>query len=402
MRVLQVFNEYRQRGGEAIWVDTLSSLVGDAIELYDLRFRSDDWMGPKAPSKFRQMCWLGDNPSSRQRLREAVRLYQPEVLLYHNLIPVASLGLYDEARRLGLPVVQYIHNFRPFSASGYLWVNGQVNDAALRGNPWPEILTGAWNGSRLKTAVLAWHLARLRRSGALDAVKLWLAISEFMRDQFIAAGIPSERIVTLRHCWEAGPPPSNVEEADYYLFLGRLCPEKGVHTLLETWQVLEHQLGPKCPRLVIAGQGPMENDVIQAAGKSNCIEYAGFVDGERKHKLLARCRALVAPSIWWEPLGLIVYEAYAAARPVLAARSGGLSETVTGGVTGFLHEPGNSEQLARDVERMENLKENGRGQMGCDGRRWLLQHASSNAWRERLIAIVRRVARGQHAAPEVA
>ncbi len=47
---------------------------------------------------------------------------------------------------------------------------------------------------------------------------------------------------------------------------------------------------------------------------------------------------MLAPSVWWEPLGLVTYEAYDYGKPMLAARSGGLSETVVAGLTGFLHE----------------------------------------------------------------
>jgi glycosyltransferase involved in cell wall biosynthesis len=105
------------------------------------------------------------------------------------------------------------------------------------------------------------------------------------------------------------------------------------------------------------------------------------------------CRGLIAPSVWWEPLGLIVHEAYDAARPVLAASSGGLTETVFNGKTGFLHQPGNAEKLADDVERIEALGVAGRSEMGIAGRKWLLENASPDEWRERFIAIVKEVSR---------
>ena len=107
-----------------------------------------------------------------------------------------------------------------------------------------------------------------------------------------------------------------------------------------------------------------------------------------------RCRGLIAPSVWWEPLGLIVHEAYDSARPVLAARSGGLTETVINGKTGYLHEPGNAEQLADDVERLEAQGVSGRSEMGIAGREWLLKNASPAEWRERFVAIIREAVQG--------
>jgi glycosyltransferase involved in cell wall biosynthesis len=123
------------------------------------------------------------------------------------------------------------------------------------------------------------------------------------------------------------------------------------------------------------------------------VTCVGFVSGGVKRDLVNGCRALIAPSIWWEPLGLIVHEAYNSARPVLAARSGGLTETVTEGVTGFLHQPGDAPGLADDVERAEALGVAGRAEMGRQGLAWLIKNASPEEWRERFVEIVREAVR---------
>jgi glycosyltransferase involved in cell wall biosynthesis len=87
-------------------------------------------------------------------------------------------------------------------------------------------------------------------------------------------------------------------------------------------------------------------------------------------------------------LGLIVYEAYDFGRPVLAAASGGLMETVVEGETGFLHEPGNAIALANDVEKMEQKGAVGRVKMGENGRNWLLENASPATWLQRFSEIM--------------
>jgi glycosyltransferase involved in cell wall biosynthesis len=201
-----------------------------------------------------------------------------------------------------------------------------------------------------------------------------------MRGKLIAAGMPVAKVTTLRHCWHATKAIQPQEERDYYLFLGRLVPEKGVSVLLDAWKRLEERLGSACPRLVIAGVGPDEAKIHKMASFTKRVSCVGFAEGEEKNNLLAGCRALLAPSIWWEPLGLIVYEAYDHARPVLAARSGGLQETVQQGVTGFLHEPGNATAIAADVMHLENLGTEGRLKMGLAAHAWLLQNADPQVW----------------------
>jgi glycosyltransferase involved in cell wall biosynthesis len=384
LRVLQVFNQYAEQGGEEVWVDQVSSLGDEQLRIHELRFLSRTWKMRGAPSPLTQAWRMWDNPESRRRLRREAAKLRPDVLLFHNLIPVASFGLYDESRKLGLPVLNYIHNFRPFSPSGTMWHGGMVRDVFGR----------AWENSLTKTAMLALHLRRLRASGWLDAVDRWIAISEFMRAKFVEAGIPESKITTLRHCWTPKVAEPSEEDQGYYLFLGRLVPEKGVGTLLEAWQTLERRLGGACPKLVIAGTGPEESKVMAAAARDETIEYAGFVAGEAKQRLLAGCRAVLAPSIWWEPLGLIVYEAYDHGKPVIAARSGGLVETVREGEGGFLHLPGSSDSLVETILRLEEIGHEGRARMGMTGRQWLLKKASPEVWKQSFVEIVRSVVHG--------
>ena len=384
IRILQLFNQYLERGGEELWVDRMLEFGPPTFDVHSLRFQSRTWVERGRPSIARQACLLWNNPDSRRRLREEVARVKPDVLLFHNVLPVGSLGLYDEARALGLPLVQYIHNFRPFSPSGTLWVKGRIHDGALNGHALPEIVNAAWEGSLARTALLAWYLHRFRASARLEHVDHWIAVSDFMRSKFVDAGIPADRIDTLRHCWKPDADLEPASEGDYYLFLGRLVPEKGILVLLDAWSFLEQRLGPACPRLIIAGTGPEEARVHKLAIRSRQVRFTGFVTGREKADLILHCRALLVPSIWWEPLGLTVYEAYERGRPVLAAQSGGLMETVLHGTTGYLHEPGDIHSLANSVVRIEADGPERRAAMGRNGREWLETEADPGTWRTRL------------------
>lgn len=393
MKILQVFNQYRFRGGEEAWVDGIGRLLGSRAIVEELRFRTDDWLLPSGPSPIKQVFLMANNPASRAELRSNVARFKPDVLLFHNVIPVGSFGLYEEARLLGIPVLQYTHNFRPFSPGGTLWTGNAVDDAGLHGNPWPEIMSGAWQDSRIKTAILAFHLKRAISNGLLDCIDRWIAPSAFMRDKFIETGIPTEKCLLLRHCWDATKIPPPTGEGSHYLFLGRLVTEKGVRNLVGAWELLERELGANCPELVIAGTGPDEEILRTHASHLASVKFVGFVSGKQKEYLVRSCRALLVPSIWWEPLGLTAYEAYAAGRPVIAARSGALMETVTDGVTGWSHIPGDARDLARAIVASETAGADERNNRGSAGRNWLLENANPSVWRDQFIGICQSVAR---------
>ncbi len=388
-RILQVFNRYLFAGGEEKSVDRIYNHLGERHAMSRCFFESAEWQREGAPGKMGQVRRLFYNGDSRARFEAALDAGGADVALFHNIYPVGSPSLYHAALKRKVPVVQYLHNFRPFSVGGTLFVNGQVCPDSLRGHYGAEVLAGAWQGSVVKSAVYALMLKFLHASGWLKSVKAWIAISEFMREQIVNAGwIAPERIHTLRHSWDARSGTLRTEDAGYYLFLGRLVPEKGVAVLLDAWDRLRAKLGNQTPPLHIAGEGPLEPLVRERMRTNPYVLFLGQIGGETKAEALRRCRALIAPSVWWEPLGLVAYEAYDYAKPVLAARSGGLAETVQHEVTGLLHAPGDAEALMRDVLTMESTPHPVRVECGVSGRKWLLQEASPALWQARFEEII--------------
>lgn len=388
-RLLQVFNRYLFPGGEQSSVDRIYRHLGAQHEMARCEFDSAEWRQESAPGPFGQACRLFYNADGRRRFEAALRTSGAQAALFHNVYPVGSPALYHAARQQQLPVVQFLHNFRPFSVGGTLFVKGALCPDALAGSLLAEVKGGAWQGSVVKSALFALMLKMLQRSGWLRGVKAWVAISSFMRDRIVQAGLVApERIHALRHAWDAMPVPAEVEDAGYYLFLGRLVPEKGVVPLLDAWDALRARLGPKTPLLHIAGGGPLEQAVNQRLRTNPYIGSLGQIGGETKREALRRCRAVLVPSTWWEPLGLVTYEAYDFAKPVLAARSGGLEETVHHGLTGLLHEPGSVAGLVESVLAIEEMSPSSRLVMGRNGRQWLLNEASPQAWQQRFDEIL--------------
>ena len=383
MKILQIFNQYRFHGGEEAWVESVEQLAtAGGATVSELRFLSSDWTNKGGPSVIEQVRLMGHNPDAGKLLEEKIGKESPDICLFHNVIPVASLSIYNKARSLKVPVIQYIHNFRPFSPSGTLWVGGSVNPAALEGNMWPEILHGGWQGSRLKTLILAWHLKRAIRSGLLNQINHWISPSRFMKDHFVKAGVPEGRITVIPHCHNGKVRDSQAEEGDYYLYLGRLETDKGIKLLLDAWKILTTISGGTMPKLKIAGKGSLEEMVLNATVSNSDIEYLGHVGGEQKQALLDHCRAVIVPSICWESLGLTAYEGYASRRPVVASRAGALQETVQDGHTGWLFQSGNAKNLAMTVLKSEQAGTKVREARGNEGGNWLAQNASAELWRK--------------------
>jgi glycosyltransferase involved in cell wall biosynthesis len=80
------------------------------------------------------------------------------------------------------------------------------------------------------------------------------------------------------------------------------------------------------------------------------IVFTGFVEKGRQAELWANSVALVVPSIWDEPFGMVVLEAWAHARPVVAFAKGALPELIRHNSDGLLAEPFSESSLAANMK----------------------------------------------------
>jgi glycosyltransferase involved in cell wall biosynthesis len=111
-----------------------------------------------------------------------------------------------------------------------------------------------------------------------------------------------------------------------------------------------------------------------------------MLQGDAKEQQIRDCTAMIVPSIWWDPYPTVVYEAFDHGRAVLAARSGGLPESVAHGVRGLIHEPGDVSALARDIASMHQSPQQA-VEMGLAGRHWLLENAGAERWWKGFLSI---------------
>ncbi len=388
MRIIQVFNRYLHRGGEEASVERISDELSRRHRVFHCYFDSRQMLDRQDTLSdlfnVKEAIW---NPISARRLKEITAIAAPDLILFHNIFPTGSAAVLSAGVNSRIPAVQVIHNFRPYSVNGYLWANGKVQPAGLRKNFFPEIFAGAWQQSRIKTAIYAIILWGMHQSGIFRRIHRWLAISDFVRDRFIEAGVDAKKIRTLRHSYDQkGGRVMSGRDEGYFLFLGRLQDVKGVHLLLELWDRFA-QGSERVPDLLIAGEGPMEGIVRDAALKNPKIKYLGVIGGEEKHRVIEGARAMIAPSLWWEALGLVTYEAYDFFKPMLAARSGGLAETVIHGETGYLHCPGDVLELGEQVRKLSQYPELAE-EMGMAGKKWLDRNTTSEVWLDAFERIV--------------
>jgi glycosyltransferase involved in cell wall biosynthesis len=213
--------------------------------------------------------------------------------------------------------------------------------------------------------------------GELEILKKFKIVvaanSDYVRMQLIENGFPPEQVVTLRLSIQSPAIPtepltSEIHQQQRILFVGRITPEKGLDWLLRSLQLTSTNI-----RLDIAGEGWAKAKMEQLSrklGLEDRVTWHGWCSKEKLERLYRQCFAVVFPSIWPEPAGLITLEAYAHHRPIIASAVGGIPEYIRDGETGILVEPNDSEALASAITCLGS-DFNGSRSMGKMGHDWL-------------------------------
>lgn len=179
-----------------------------------------------------------------------------------------------------------------------------------------------------------------------------VTVVEAVREQLERLGVPTKHIRVIYNAIDIKkfkPHPTPVEKlVDQYrvLFIGRLSEEKGVTDLLKAL-VSVRKIIPQL-RCTIIGTGPLHDVLVQQCNDlelTDCVEFVGFQ--EDIAEWLRRGDVVVLPSTHRETFGLVLAEALATVKPVVATTTGGLREVVN--KAGWLVEPHQPTQLAEAI-----------------------------------------------------
>jgi glycosyltransferase involved in cell wall biosynthesis len=146
--------------------------------------------------------------------------------------------------------------------------------------------------------------------------------------------------------------------------VARLVPQKALHVMLAAYATYRDQATQES-RLVLVGRGPLEAELKALAdrlGLANVVVWAGFKEEIPVAMNAFDCFALTSLN---EGFGLVLLEAMAAARPVVATAVSAIPEIVSDGETGILCAPQDSDSVARALLRMEKVHV--RRQLGSAG-----------------------------------
>jgi glycosyltransferase involved in cell wall biosynthesis len=349
LRIVVLHNRYRsvQPSGENLVVEQETDLLraaGHEVVPY-LRASDEiaDYSLPQRTLVPGRVVW---SPKDRRCLARLLREVRPDVVHLHNTFPLISPSVIEACRAHGVPVVATLHNFRLMCANAELLRDGRPCDLCVGHIPWRGVAHRCYRGSAVASIPVAVGIQVHRsRQTWTKGVTTFIALTEFVRQQYVAGGFPEDRI-RLKPNFVPRPCRRRAGAGSYFLYLGRLSAEKGVDVLLDAWD-------PELGRLLIVGDGPARLELeARAARHGDSVEFLGSQPRERCMELLTDARALVISSRGHETFGLVAVEAGAHGVPAVAPASAAFLELIRDGRTGLLFSPGDPKDLRRRLHQL--------------------------------------------------
>lgn len=270
------------------------------------------------------------NPLMKHYISSVIETEQPDVASCH-ILAGWSVSAWDVFKRCGIPIVQVLHDLYLLCPKSTMFKEN----------------------APCRYQCPSCRLMRLPHKAKSNQARAVVGVSHFILDKLLAHGYfrdtpIKEAIHNARNF------PFNIRELPprpddgnmVFGFIGNLAPSKGIELLLDTFV----QCAKPDWRLLVAGSGKAD---YEAMLKSRFVDpRISFLGRCNQRDFYQNVDVTVVPSLWEEPLGMVVAESMMFGAPVIGARRGGISEMVREGVNGLLFAPDHPDALKNAMNKV--------------------------------------------------
>lgn len=359
MKILQVHNYYQYSGGEDVVLNNeLALLNAHGHEVIQFTKSNKEIDNYSFIEKSKLFFGAAYSNKSYNEISELIKRSKPDTCHVHNTMPLISPSVYYACSHNNLPIVQTLHNYRLLCSNAYLFRDGKVCEECIGKSLYNSVKYGCYRDSKLQTFSLARTIEKNRKwSTWNNKIDLYITLTEFAKNKFIEGGLPEDKL-KVKPNFLSEDPGINNNTQNHFLFAGRLDITKGLQVIFDAIKSVDESI-----KILVAGDGPFKSEVQN----SSKVKYEGQLANNELIKKLHDSVALIFPSIWYEGMPMLIVEAFACGKPVIASNLGSMAELIQDGKTGLLFELGNAADLAEKINWAYLHKEEMK-QMGINAR----------------------------------
>ncbi|HVZ25717.1 MAG TPA: glycosyltransferase family 4 protein [Sediminibacterium sp.] len=376
--ILFIHNTYLQKGGEdSVVQNEIAVLQKKGYTVYYKEFDNRSFQKRSWRSIFLPLN-IFFNINAFFTIYYLVKKNQIPIVHVHNFFYNASPAVFWAAKAAGAKTLFTLHNYRLFCLNGIFFRAGAVCfDCHNAGNFKKGVSEKCFKSSGLFSKTLAWSTILHRKIGTWkNKVDRFVVINPFMKQLLVETGIPPYKIVFKPNVlaeYTQKTIGASHEREDFYLYVGRLNTEKGIHHLVEAFK----QSGKK---LVIVGDGELAGFVKQNLTEN--IAFRGALSKQAVSQLYDTCKALVFSSLWIEGMPMTIIEAQSAGTIVIAAESVNTKTMIESGINGFLYEAGNINSLIEVINIFESKSNDELNRLSVNARQYFLENYTETQFAE--------------------
>lgn len=319
---------------------------------------------------------------AQKKLRRLLNDFPTDVAhlhcIYHHLSP-AILPVF---RDFDIPVVMTAHDLK-IACPAYKMLNAGGICEKCKGGDLTNLLRNRCVRNSLSASAVVMVETAVHRflntyKSGIDKI---VVPSKFFLEKFVEWGWPRERFRYIPNYVNSSDFEARFQPGEYFLYFGRLAPEKGVATLMHAASIAN-------VNLKIVGTGPIESE-LHALQKQlqGQVEFLGYRSGDKLRSLIQGARAVVLPSEWYENAPMSILESFASGKPVIGANIGGIPEMVIEDETGWTFQSGSIDDLCSLLLRVSNLPSSVICQIGRNAKNFVETNFSKTGYLEATLSM---------------
>lgn len=312
--------------------------VYDGVPVRRLSSLNIDWNYRLPRPAWKKLVWHAlenFNPRAFFAMRRQIRELKPDLVLTDSIENI-NVATWAAAKSRGVPVAHIVRSAFLICWKGSMWREGRNCEGAC----------GSCRAS---------SFGKKLSSRFVDAV---IGETDFILERHFSEGYfpwASRHRIPGAVAVPPGAMPRPAPPADRPLrvgYIGALDQIKGLDTLAGA----AHRMAGRAVEFIVAGAG--SHAYAKTLPERFPAGNTRFLGWTSPDAFFPQIDVLVIPTLYREPFGRVVIEAFAQGVPVIGARNGGIPETIEPGVNGLLFEPGDEAGLTERIDQL--LAERGR------------------------------------------
>lgn len=403
MKILLVNNYYYYRGGDCTYLFSLKKLLeenGHEICIFamhhpqnlDSKYSKyfvsyinydDEIKNINIASGLKVLNRAIYSTEAKEKIERLIEIEKPDIAHIQNVHHHITPSIFSVFKKHNIPIIWTLHDYTMICPNTSFLSHGKICEKCKKNRYYWASFERCKKDSFSASTMAGLESSVHRMMRLQELVDCFIAPSKFLKEKLLEYGFHENKVKRVDLFTDVDLTKETGKAGDYYMFIGRIAEEKGLKTLIDVAVTMD-----SC-KLKIVGSGPLFEELteyVSSIDKNDLIEFMGYKDREEIIGLYNNCKFVVVPSEWYEPSGLIVFEAFALGKPVIGSRIGGIPELVKDTERGLIFEPGDKEDMAAAIRYLLNNPDLCK-EMGQNARRFVDEEMSPEKHYERLMDI---------------